>query len=381
MKLIQKIYVALFGRPADLAGLHFWQAALDEGTPLSTVVELMSRSKEFQSLFSSLTWSETATAVYSNMFGSQPTPQSLSALEEKKSIGELFLALEHAETVSSGAETLAARLDAAEQFTAQLEGLNFPKAFCGEVAAELARAFLGTITGETPSTLDSIQKAIAAQIAVGGGAQNPGGHPEIPLGVEYTLNGTITPHRIDGSEKLLLIGEGSAEGFAIGYSATSGVELGIGVRSADAAVVESTGYAADKVASFEANSDGTLLLSIASLQQIEIIDLNIRLSLDIDPTEGVDWRHYQLEGDAENGYVWALDFDGDGVPNSPCDAIQDWKPVSLDQGSFMIVSFMELGDQQGAFDVKLEAFLDDVISVDTSARINVIGQNDNILDW
>jgi hypothetical protein len=47
----------------------------------------------------------------------------------------------------------------------------------------------------------------------------------------------------------------------------------------------------------------------------------------------------------------------------------------------MIVSFMELGDQQGAFDVKLEAFLDDVISVDTSARINVIGQNDNILDW
>lgn len=381
MKLIQKIYVALFGRPADLAGLHFWQAALDEGTPLSTVVELMSRSKEFQSLFSSLTWSETATVVYSNMFGSQPTPQLLSALEEKKSIAELFLALEHAETVSSGAETLLARLDAAEQFTAQLEGLNFPKAFCGEVAAELARAFLGTITGETPSTLDSIQKAIAAQIALGGGAQNPGDHPEIPLGVEYTLNGTITPHRVDGNEKLLLIGEGSAEGFAIGYSATSGVELGIGVRSADAAVVESTGYAADKVASFEANSDGTLLLSIASLQQIEIIDLDIRLSLDIDPTEGVDWRHYQLEGDAENGYFWALDFDGDGVPNSPCDAIQDWKPVSLDQGSFMIVSFMELGDQQGAFDVKLEAFLDDVISVDTSARINVIGQNDNILDW
>jgi hypothetical protein len=381
MKLIQKIYVALFGRPADLAGLHFWQAALDEGTPLSTVVELMSRSKEFQSLFSSLTWSETATVVYSNMFGSQPTPQSLSALEEKKSIGELFLALEHAETVSSGAETLLSRLDAAEQFTAELEGLNFPKAFCGEVAAELARAFLGTITGETPSTLDSIQKAIAAQIALGGGAQNPGDHPEIPLGVEYTLNGTITPHRVDGNEKLLLIGEGSAEGFAIGYSATSGVELGIGVRSADAAVVESTGYAADKVALFEANSDGTLLLSIASLQQIEIIDLDIRLSLDIDPTEGVDWRHYQLEGDAENGYVWALDFDGDGVPNSPCDAIQDWKPVSLDQGSFMIVNFMELGDQQGTFDVKLEAFLDDVISVDAAARINVIGQNDNIVDW
>ncbi len=112
-----------------------------------------------------------------------------------------------------------------------------------------------------------------------------------------------------------------------------------------------------------------------------IIDLDIRLSLDIDPTEGVDWRHYQLEGDAENGYVWALDFDGDGVPNSPCDDIQDWKPVSLDQGSFMIVNFMELGDQHGTFDVKLEAFLDDVISVDTSARINVIRQNDNIADW
>ncbi len=77
-----------------------------------------------------------------------------------------------------------------------IEGLNFPKAFCGEVAAELARAFLGTITGETPSTLDSVQKAIAAQIALGGGAQNPGDHPDIPLGVEYTLNGAITPHRV-----------------------------------------------------------------------------------------------------------------------------------------------------------------------------------------
>lgn len=47
----------------------------------------------------------------------------------------------------------------------------------------------------------------------------------------------------------------------------------------------------------------------------------------------------------------------------------------------MIVNFMELGDQQGTFGVKLEAFLDDVISVDAAARINVIGQNDNIADW
>lgn len=381
MKLVQKIYIALFGRPADLAGLHFWQAALDERTPLSTVVELMSRSKEFQSLFSSLTWSETAAVVYSNMFGYEPTPQMLSELEEKTSIGELFLALEKAETASAGAETFLARLNAADQFTAQLESLNLPKAFCGEDAAELARSFLSTITGGTPSTLDSVQKAIEAQIALGGGAQNPGDFPEPPVGVEYTLNGAITPHRVDGGEKLLLIGEGSAEGFVIGHNTTSGIELGIGVRSGDAAVVESTGYAADRVALFEANSDGTLLLSIASLRQIEIIDLDIRLSLDIDPSEGVVWRQYQLEGDAENGYVWALDFDGDGVPNSPCDAIQDWKPVSLNQGNFMIVNFMELGEQQGTFDVKLEAFLDNVLSVDTSARINVIGQFDNFSDW
>ncbi len=210
----QKIYIALFGRPADLAGLQYWQTALDEGTPLSALVELMSRSKEFQSLFSSQTWSETVAVVYSNMFGSEPAPQLLSALEEKKSIAELFLALEHAETVSSGAETLAARLDAAEQFTAQLEGLNFPKAFCGEVAAELARAFLGTITGETPSTLDSVQKAIAAQIALGGGAQNPGDHPDIPLGVEYTLNGAITPQLCWSAISEFLPLEGRAGYFA-----------------------------------------------------------------------------------------------------------------------------------------------------------------------
>ena len=106
MKPIQKIYIALFGRPADLAGLHYWQATLDEGTSLSAIIELMSRSKEFQSLFSSLTWSETAAAVYSNMFGSEPTPQLLAVLEEKTSIGELFLALESTETFSSGADTL-----------------------------------------------------------------------------------------------------------------------------------------------------------------------------------------------------------------------------------------------------------------------------------
>lgn len=381
MKPIQKIYIALFGRPADLAGLHYWQATLDEGTSLSAIIELMSRSKEFQSLFSSLTWSETAAAVYSNMFGSEPTPQLLAVLEEKTSIGELFLALENTETFSSGADTLLARLDAAEQFTVQLESLNLPNAFCGEAAADLARAFLETITGGTPSTLDGIQKAIEAQIALGGGAQSPGDLPEPPVGVEHTLNGTITPHRVDGSEKLLLIGEGSAEGFAIGYNAETGIELGIGIRSGNAAVVESTGYTTDKVALFEANSDGTLLLSIASLQQTEIIDVDIRLSLDIDPSENVNWRHYQLEGDAENGYVWALDFNGDGVPNSPCDAIQDWKPISLNQGSFMIVNFMELGEQQGTFDVKLEAYSDNVISVDTSARINVVGQIDNIADW
>lgn len=67
---LQQLYIAYFDRPADPAGLAYWQGLLDGGqVTLSTVAETFGASAEFQVRQAGMNTSALINHVYINLFG------------------------------------------------------------------------------------------------------------------------------------------------------------------------------------------------------------------------------------------------------------------------------------------------------------------------
>jgi hypothetical protein len=67
MTSIQGIYVALFGRPADPAGLNFFNTATGSGADLTQIGDLASTA-EYQARFNNKPNSEVITTIYQSLF-------------------------------------------------------------------------------------------------------------------------------------------------------------------------------------------------------------------------------------------------------------------------------------------------------------------------
>ncbi len=193
-------------------------------------------------------------------------------------------------------------------------------------------------------------------------------------GVTYALDAAITPYRLDGNDKILLIGKGSAEGFAIATSNSAHLELGLSLRDAAGTPLHSKGYVEGHTAGLDHVTAGSsIALSVASLGQRELTDFSFKLSVDTDPTDGVAWKHYLLQGDADHGYAWALDADDDGVAGSPKDPTHATLAVDVGQGHFMLLDMLDLPAHEGLFDIRLDAYHGGVLVAETAVRMDIVG--------
>src|SRR5471032_3104554 len=69
---LQKLYVAYYNRPADPAGLQYWQSGLDSGAiKLSDVASAFASSTEYTDTFAGKSHSEIINNIYINLFGHQ----------------------------------------------------------------------------------------------------------------------------------------------------------------------------------------------------------------------------------------------------------------------------------------------------------------------
>jgi hypothetical protein len=76
--LIQQLYIAFFGRPADPGGLNHWTYELDNGTSLSSIREQFAQSAEFQSLMTGRSSVWQVNQLYQNLFGREADLNGLS---------------------------------------------------------------------------------------------------------------------------------------------------------------------------------------------------------------------------------------------------------------------------------------------------------------
>ena len=86
---IQKLYIAYFNRPADTAGLAFWQARADAAGSVEAVADQFSNSDEYTGLFNGASNFDIVNTLYINLFGRAAEDAGLKYWAGKLSSGEL----------------------------------------------------------------------------------------------------------------------------------------------------------------------------------------------------------------------------------------------------------------------------------------------------
>lgn len=178
--VVQKAYIAYYGRPADVAGLEYWADALDKaGGSLNAIIDAFAGEPESIALYGSASVAERVTKIYQQIFARDPDTDGLNWWVSAVESGAKTLAALSLEVLNGAqgadANVIAVRLDAAKQFSAQLaSGYDYS----GDEAAVLARNWLKSITDNTTlqqwiaeltATLNSIDAASGNSGGGGGG--------------------------------------------------------------------------------------------------------------------------------------------------------------------------------------------------------------------
>lgn len=171
---IQKLYVAYFGRPADPAGLAFWQAQVEAANGSTAAVSAQfAASAEYKTSYAGMTSSQIVDAVYKNLFGRTAEAGGKAYwadLLDKKTISiDNFVAEVAKAALGTDATAFSNKATAAIAFTNALD-TDAEKAGYNLDSIALAKAFIAGVTTNatlaaaiTPANLnDTIAKVVAA---------------------------------------------------------------------------------------------------------------------------------------------------------------------------------------------------------------------------
>lgn len=126
-EVIQQLYVAFLGRPGDPAGLQYWTEALDHGTPLASIREAFAQSGEFKGLMAGKSTAHQVNQLYHNLLGRDADLNGLSyytaMLDQHKGTFGNVVADLIAGASGSDPETIYDKVLSAELFTTAL-GVN-----------------------------------------------------------------------------------------------------------------------------------------------------------------------------------------------------------------------------------------------------------------
>jgi hypothetical protein len=188
MPTIQGIYVAIFGRPIDPAGLVFWNGETNNGADLSKMVGALSASAEFKALYDGKTNTEIVTAIYQSLFGRAPDAAGLDFYLKGLQDGTLnieSIAISVLDGALGSDKTIVDnKIAAADVFTAHLDLQAEIDAYSGTSAADIGRAYLAPITSDkatipttdgTDATILTLFNPDGGQAPVGGGGGGGGG--------------------------------------------------------------------------------------------------------------------------------------------------------------------------------------------------------------
>lgn len=127
--VIQQLYIAYYGRPADPGGLAYWSDRLNtNGGDLSTIMDAFGSSEEYEERFGALNDQALVNNLYYQIFGRAAEPEGLAFYTGMLARGDSSL-IELAVDIVNGTQgtdlvVIDKRTELAQQFTAQISERN-----------------------------------------------------------------------------------------------------------------------------------------------------------------------------------------------------------------------------------------------------------------
>jgi hypothetical protein len=146
--IVQKAYIAYYGRPADPAGLSFWIDRLEQAAgDLGAIIEDFGNSIEFVERFGNLTNQQLIVQVYQQLLGRSPDPAGSAFYLSKLDNNEISLQTFTLDVLfgATGADvaTINNKLVVANFFTDNVDRSEFE--YAGSMAAEQASALISDV--------------------------------------------------------------------------------------------------------------------------------------------------------------------------------------------------------------------------------------------
>ncbi|MFD2366663.1 hypothetical protein [Pseudoduganella sp. GCM10020061] len=208
---IQKLYVAYFNRPADVAGLQHWQGVLERTNgDLSLVSNAFAASDEYKVVYAGKSALATVAAVYQNLFGHANDLEGMMWWAERLADGRFTVdvAVTAIAAGAQGSDLVAYnnKVAAATAFTNALDTVREITGYDGYDANARAKVFLSGVTDD--ASLAAAIEPVALNNAINVVITPPSTLPTFTLAataasvdegktVYFTLNSTNT---VAGSE-------------------------------------------------------------------------------------------------------------------------------------------------------------------------------------
>lgn len=167
--VVQKAYIAYYGRPADAEGLLFWANQLDSvGGNLTAIVEAFGNSAEADALFGGMTNAAMVNTIYQQLFNRDADPEGLAYYTNGLTSGRFTLSSIMLDVLNGAkggdVEIIESKLDASNAFTdVFFTGGADKSAYAGDAVAQLAREWLAGVTDGASAI--AVVKAIDATIS------------------------------------------------------------------------------------------------------------------------------------------------------------------------------------------------------------------------
>ena len=241
---IQKLYVAYFNRPADAAGLAYWDGVVTAAKGNTALVSAtFAASAEYQAAYGQFTTSGVISQIYQNLFGHAPDTAGLAYWV--KSINDKNFTIDQAVTQIAdgalGSDKVAFnnKVVVATAFTAALDLPAEQTGYSGDLANAAAKTFLSSITTDASAIAALAPAALDASVAA-----------VIKAGVPFSLNSALAALTAAEAAKTAFLVTADGDGVAT----TSATETGIAadVVSAQADVDALTGAAGSDSAGVKA---------------------------------------------------------------------------------------------------------------------------------
>lgn len=283
MATIQGVYVALFGRPADPTGLAYFNSITNNGQNLAAIANLAG-SAEYQQRFAGQTNVQIVNSIYRSLFNRDADVAGLNFFVAGLNNGT-FKINDIAIRILDGAQgsdrtIVDTKIAAANAFTAALDTTPEIVAYNGNAAAEQGRAFLAPISTTAP-TAAQVDAAVAAIVAnPGGGGLNlaltnstdalvgSGANDTFVAGTQAgfaTLTAGDSINGGEGTDVLRIFGNTNAAAFA-GSTITSVENVEVQLAAGGATALNVSNNAGVKEVTLIAGSSGASTITLTKAQ-------------------------------------------------------------------------------------------------------------------